>query len=411
MFYGFSLKLLRVDGLMENDFELAGNDFTEDKYDRLRRITWWEQERLFNATIMVVGAGAIGNELIKDLTLLGIGRILIIDMDRIESSNLTRAVLFRQTDVGRFKAEVAAERAMEMNPDIQAKALAVNVIDDIGLGVFRRVNLVLGGLDNREARLAINQACYKVNRPWIDGAIEVLSGFARVFVPPEGACYECTMTDVDWQLLNKRKSCAMMTHEQMTEGKIPTTPTSSAIIAGVQVQEMLKLLHGDRNLPTLAGKGYVFNGLTHDSYVVEYQRKSDCMSHDVYENISEMPWSARSMTLGALVAAVKAEMGESAVIDFDRDIATVASCPCGGSRELFVPVHKLRGQDIACPYCKKQMNFDTIHSLNGTEPFLDRKAADIGIPPLHIVAGRCGSKTRYFEFSDDEKEVFDIRKR
>lgn len=61
------------------------------------------------------------------------------------------------------------------------------------------------------------------------------------------------MFEMDWKLINKCKSCALLTHEQMNEGEIPTTPTSSAIIAGVQVQEMLKLLHSDRGLPTLAG--------------------------------------------------------------------------------------------------------------------------------------------------------------
>ena len=154
-------------------------------------------------------------------------------MDSIENSNLTRSVLFRRSDVGRFKAEIAAERAMEINPDVNAVGIVANIIDDVGLGVFRRMDIVLGGLDNREDRLAINQSCYKVNKPWIDGAIEVLNGFARVFVPGQGACYECTMTDMDWRLINKRKSCALLTHEQMEEGKIPTTPTSSSIIAAV----------------------------------------------------------------------------------------------------------------------------------------------------------------------------------
>ena len=279
--------------MSDNDLELNSSEFEEDRYDRLRLIPWWDQDRLKNATIMVVGAGAIGNELVKNLTLLGIGRILIFDMDSIESTNLTRSILFRAKDVGRNKAEVAAERASEINPDVKAKAFVSNIIDDVGLGVFRRMNVVLGGLDNREARLAINQSCYKVNKPWIDGAIEVLNGFARVFVPGQGACYECTMTETDWKLINKRKSCALLTHKQMAEGKIPTTPTSSSVVAGIQVQEMLKLLHSDRDLPTLAGKGYVFNGLTHDSYVVEYQRKEDCMSHETYEPIIEKPWSAK----------------------------------------------------------------------------------------------------------------------
>ena len=393
---------------MENDtLELQSSDFEEDRYARLRLIPWWDQERLKNATIMVVGAGAIGNELIKNLTLLGIGRILVYDMDAIESTNLTRSVLYRARDVGRYKAEVAAERAKEMNPDVKAKAFIANIIDDVGLGVFRRMNVVLGGLDNREARLSINQSCYKVDRPWIDGAIEALNGFARVFIPVQGACYECTMTETDWMLINKRKSCALLTHEQMAEGKIPTTPTSSSIIAGIQVQEMLKLLHADRNLPTLAGKGYVFNGLTHDSYVVEYQCKEDCMSHDTYEKIVEKPWSVKAIALKDVLAAIRSELGERAVLDFDRDIATRAKCSCGECKDLFTPVHKLKGHMLTCPKCGAQMTFDSIHSIKGEEDFLDKTPYDIGIPLLHIVGGRVGMNTTYYEFTADEAEIFE----
>ena len=391
---------------MEN-IELNSSDFQEDRYSRLRLIPWWDQERLKNAAVMVVGAGAIGNELIKNLALLGIGKILIFDMDGIENTNLTRSVLYRAKDVGRFKAEVAAERAMEINPDVKAKAFVANIIDDVGLGVFRRMNVVLGGLDNREARLSINQSCYKVDRPWIDGAIEALNGFARVFVPGKGACYECTMTETDWMLINKRKSCALLTHEQMAEGKIPTTPTSSSVIAGIQVQEMLKLIHSDRNLPTLAGKGFVFNGLTHDSYVVEYQEKPDCMSHDTYEKIVEKNWSVRTTTLGDVLGVARIDLGRNAVVDFDRDIASVGKCSCGATKDLFIPVHKLRGEMLTCPDCGKQMTFESFHSINGTEDFLDKTLFEIGVPLLHIVAGRVGMNMTYYEFTGDEPEVFE----
>lgn len=391
---------------MDNEIEFGSSDFEEDRYSRLRLIPWWDQERLSSACIMVVGAGAIGNELIKNLALLGVGKILIFDMDSIENTNLTRSVLYRRSDVGRYKAEVAAERAMEMNPDVKAKAFVSNIIDDVGLGVFRRMNVVLGGLDNREARLAINQSCYKVGRPWIDGAIEVLNGFARVFVPGHGACYECTMTETDWKLINKRKSCALLTHEQMAEGKIPTTPTSSSIIAGIQVQEMLKLLHHDRGLPVLAGRGYVFNGLTHDSYVVEYQEKPDCMSHETYEPISEKPWSVRTMTLRELLGEIRGEVGENAVIDLDRDIATTAYCSCGKKKELFMPVHKLRGSMLVCPECGAAMQFNSVHTIRGDEDFLDKTLYDIGIPLMHIICGRVGMNASYFEFTGDQAEVF-----
>lgn len=392
---------------METNIELTNSDFEEDRYSRLRLIPWWDQDRLKNATIMVVGAGAIGNELIKNLTLLGIGKILVFDMDTIENTNLTRSIMFRAKDVGRYKAEVVAERAMEINPDVKVKAFVANIIDDVGLGVFRRMNVVLGGLDNREARLSINQSCYKVDKPWIDGAIEALNGFARVFVPGQGACYECTMTDTDWSLINKRKSCALLTHEQMAEGKIPTTPTSSSVIAGIQVQEMLKLLHSDRGLPTLAGKGFVFNGLTHDSYVVEYQRKEDCMSHDTYEKIIPKPWSVKNISLGEILTSIKSDLGEKAVIDFDRDIATTAKCTCDETKELFLPVHKLKGEMLTCPKCGQQMSFESIHTVKGDESFLSKTPYQIGIPLLHIIGGRIGMDTTYYEFTADEKEVFE----
>lgn len=391
---------------MENNFEFTNKDFEEDRYSRLRLIPWWDQDRLKNATIMVVGAGAIGNELIKNLTLLGIGKILVFDMDDIENTNLTRSILYRRSDVGRYKAEVAVERAMEINPDVKAKAFVSNIIDDVGLGLFRRMDVVLGGLDNREARLHINQSCYKVNRPWIDGAIEALNGFARVFVPGHGACYECTMTETDWMLINKRKSCALLTNEQMNEGKIPTTPTSSSVIAGIQVQEMLKLLHSDRGLPTLAGKGFVFNGLTHDSYVVEYQEKPDCMSHDTYEEIVEMPWSVSNITIAEALKQAKSELGEKAVIDLDREIATTAACECGGHKDLFVPVHKLKGAMLTCPKCGKQMTFESKHSFNGSEDYIGKTFAEIGIPPLHIISGRVGMNIKHYEFTGDVDTIF-----
>lgn len=384
--------------------EILDLNIEENRYSRLELIPWWNQELLHNSTVMVVGAGAIGNELIKNLALLGVGKIVIVDMDKIEQTNLTRSILYRMKDVGKYKSQAAAEAAMEINPDVKAICLNQNIVTDIGLGVFRSMDIVLGGLDNREARLAINQSCYKVNKPWIDGAIEVLNGFARVFVPP-GPCYECTMTETDWKLINKRKSCALLTHDEMLEGKTPTTPTSSSIIAGVQVQEMLKILHNDRNLPTLAGKGYVFNGLTHDSFVVEYQLKDDCMSHDLYDNIKEMDWSAREVSVKDVLNQAAKDLGDGAIIEFDRDIATTATCVCGHTKDIFNTVNRLRGKDIVCEKCGKSMQFETVHTINSEEDFLNKKLYEIGIPLYHIIAARKGMKYVYYELSKDKNEV------
>ncbi|HPW52568.1 MAG TPA: ThiF family adenylyltransferase, partial [Spirochaetota bacterium] len=166
-------------------------DINENKYSRLELISWWDQSVLKKAKVLVVGCGALGNEIIKNLTMLGVGNIFVIDMDNVEKSNLTRSVLFRMEDEGKPKAEVAAKRAMEINPDVNIKYFIGNIFN-LGLGVFKEMDIVICGLDNREARLFVNQSCYKVNKPWIDGAIEVLSGVARVFVPSTEICYECT---------------------------------------------------------------------------------------------------------------------------------------------------------------------------------------------------------------------------
>ena len=84
---------------------------SDDRFDRFRLIGWWDQKKLTSAKVVVIGAGALGNEIIKNLALLGIGNIFIADKDRIENSNLSRSVLYRESDTGRFKAEVAAQSA------------------------------------------------------------------------------------------------------------------------------------------------------------------------------------------------------------------------------------------------------------------------------------------------------------
>ena len=156
----------------------------EDRFDRFRLISWWDQNRLASAKVLVVGAGALGNELVKNLALLGVGHVLIADMDAIENSNLSRSVLYREKDNGTQKSIAAARAAKDIYPDMKVHHFDGNVVHDLGLGVYRWADVILGGLDNREARLSINRNSYKVNKPWIDGAIEQIQGIVRVFAPP-----------------------------------------------------------------------------------------------------------------------------------------------------------------------------------------------------------------------------------
>src|SRR5262245_60044954 len=80
---------------------------SEDRFDRFRRIEWWDQAKLDAARVLVVGAGALGNEILKNLALLGVGNVFVADVDTIERSNLSRSILYRESDTGLSKAEVA----------------------------------------------------------------------------------------------------------------------------------------------------------------------------------------------------------------------------------------------------------------------------------------------------------------
>ncbi len=372
------------------------------RYARFFLVPWWDQTLLKASSVLIVGAGALGNELLKNLALLGVGNLLVLDLDTVEHSNLTRSVLFRVEDEGRPKAEVAAETVREINPDCAVHAVQGNVLTDIGLGVFLEMDVVLGGLDNREARLGINQACWKVNTPWIDGAIEVLNGIARVFVPPDSSCYECTMNEFDTKLLAARKSCALLSRDQLLEGKVPTTPTSASIVAGVQVLEALKLLHARPELPVLYGKGWVFNGLTHDSFLVDYPRKEDCLSHFTFEEVIPLEAGVADLTFNALLERARTDLGPEALVELDRELVAAFLCQKCGTRE---PVFKLLGRlsekDARCPGCGEARDTELAHTYSGTEEFGDMTLAEIGLPLYDIVTARVGLEMKHYLLAAD----------
>jgi adenylyltransferase/sulfurtransferase len=365
----------------------------EDRFSRLRLIPWWDQAKIQSAKVLVVGAGALGNEVLKNLALLGFLNIVVVDLDSIETSNLSRSVLFRASDVGLSKAAAIARGYNDLLPEATVRPMVANVIQDCGLGLFSWADVILAGLDNREARLWINRAAWKVNRPWIDGAIEGINGVARVFLPGEPPCYECTLGETDWTILNRRMSCNLLLHEPNPQGRTPTTPTISSIIGGIEAQEAVKVLHG---LPTLAGKGYVFEGLHHTSYVTQYTENPDCMSHDTLGRIVELPLGSSEMTLEALAARGRKDLAtDQVVVEFSRDVILKLVCPrCGEEEIVFAPVGSIdrsRGQCAACSAATSEVQIRIVRTLTGYngEPELAKRTLDsLGLPLFDIFTVR-----------------------
>ena len=116
----------------KSDFKiLEEGSIDDDKYDRQKRIAGWDQSKVANATVMVIGVGATGNEVVKNLALTGIGKIIIVDYDIIEKSNLNRCVLFNMEDKieDKYKTEVVEAAIKTLNPDTEIVSLNQNLND------------------------------------------------------------------------------------------------------------------------------------------------------------------------------------------------------------------------------------------------------------------------------------------
>jgi molybdopterin/thiamine biosynthesis adenylyltransferase len=395
--FGWSPRSRLVSGLAEKGDRLKVEVGSEDgRYHRQELISWWDQERLSDARVLVVGAGALGNELLKNLALLGVGHVIVIDMDRIENSNLSRCVLFRARDEERYKAEAAAAGAKDLNEDLDVKAIVGDVRVDLGLRVFADADVVLGGLDNREARLYINQICWKVGTPWIDGAIEGLMGTMRVFVPPDSACYECTMNERDHQLIAARKSCALLTRDEMLGGKVPTTATTASVIAGMQAQEAIKLLHADRIPSGFAGRGVAYNGLTHDSYVVTYPRREDCLSHDTYE-LSTAAVADEHASFHDLLVDANTSLRDP-VLELEREIVLAFECgTCDVRETVLAPLEQLTAGAAVCPRCGSDRKPSLTHSVSSEDQeLLALEPHEVGLPAFDAVTARSGLDRRHY---------------
>jgi adenylyltransferase/sulfurtransferase len=351
----------------------------------------------------VIGAGALGNEILKNLALLGLGQALVCDLDQIEQSNLSRSVLFREGDRGRAKSVIAAERAREIFPGFHVVPWVGNVVYDLGLGAYRWADVIVAGLDNREARVAINRSAARAGKIWIDGAIERLDGVARVFDPACGPCYECTMSANDWKMLAARRSCALLSRSDVAQGKTPTTPTTASIIAGIQCQEAVKLLHG---LETLVGRGFVFEGLSHQSYVVSYTRKDDCPSHDPLTPVEVLDWRRGQTTARQLWQRARADLGPGAILEFQADLLSGLECPhCAVEIPYFSSLGRVTEREGLCSRCGAPRVPRTYHTLSGTEPFLDETLERLGVPAWDVITARVGTRHVHYELAGDAPDV------
>lgn len=369
-----------------------------DRYNSFSFITWWLPHIVHNSRVAVLGAGAVGNEVIKNLALMGIGNLFIADFDTIERNNLSRSILFREADEGKEKSKVAAQQASAINPDVSAQWFHGDVIHDLGLGVYRRMDVIICCLDSREARLSVNRACWKTGRPWVDAGLNGLYSETRVFIPGSGACYECTLSEQDYLLMEERASCKNLAIEAFTVGRIPTTPTAASIAGAVQAQEALKILH---NLRVKSGRTLIFDGLNSDAGWYSLTERENCPSHWRYDHVIEIKEaSAEKTTVREFFDLIKPRLGKEIILELDFDFVTSWRCEvCGDEEFVMKPIYKLTYEQSI--HCGKERQLKKIFELMGNELYADLTLKDFGVPPLHILRLNIGGDYKYCELTGD----------
>ena len=305
-------------------------------------LSWFKAQKVKDAKVLVVGAGALGNEVLKNLALFGIGNIVIVDFDKIEYSNLTRSVLFRTEDADKksYKAVVAAQRIKELNPKIRALPINDKLETGVGLGLYRRMDAIIGCLDNLQSRILLNRLCYRAGKTWIDGAIGDLEGQVSVYQPGT-SCYECNLTDEEKSDFDKRISCTGVVKINENAGRVATTPVSASIIAAVQMQEAMKLIHqedalkppapidkgfnplansqfsyppllegAERIFTTLAGKLFVYEGMHPAFDVYDFANfDNNCTAHENWSPVIEILELSADTKIHQALQIIKTRLG------------------------------------------------------------------------------------------------------
>ncbi len=316
-----------------SDFFAKGMSEEErDLYDRQFRLEGWSQKLVKKSRVLIAGVGGLGCEIAKNLTMLGVGHIDLVDLDIIEHSNLNRQILFVGAKLGEPKAIAAARKLVEINPNIIVKGYHSS-LERLNPALYYNADVVIGGLDSMNARLNLNAQCIRFRKPLVDGGVSGYYGHIYTIFPYRNACYECnplpdlksdemaacTVVGIprkrihcvfkgdmafkdkfdtdpnpknveDIRFIQKVANELVVKHNflpEYTEDDIvkiidrhdPGIITINATISALQSHEVVKILHwkrGHKGLGQPITSYVIFNAVTMKLYHIEKKRNPEC---------------------------------------------------------------------------------------------------------------------------------------
>lgn len=251
----------------------------EDRLDRTRRVEWLDVDRICGSTALLVGAGALGNEVAKNLALSGFAGITIVDSDTVEMSNLSRCAFFSEEDArgARAKSEALAEAVRHLYP-----AMSIDFrncrIEELPSDVFKQHDIIFGCLDNINARLHVNSHSRFAGKPYIDGSMRGTLGRVFISLPPDGPCLECASNSSHSKIASLRFSCTGL-ETAVFVPPVPAEITTTSIVSALTVREGLRLL--SESAPPLDGQMIFYDGLRNSLELMEVDVDPGCPNHGI----------------------------------------------------------------------------------------------------------------------------------
>jgi adenylyltransferase/sulfurtransferase len=148
------------------------------------------QRKIMESSVLIIGAGGLGSPIAVYLALAGIGKIGVVDFDTVDISNLQRQILHQNDDIGKPKAISAKETINAYNPDVDVVTHEVPITSDNAMEIIGQYDYIINGADNFAARYLVNDTCFFLKKPLIDGSILLFDGQVTVYLPDQG-CYRC----------------------------------------------------------------------------------------------------------------------------------------------------------------------------------------------------------------------------
>jgi ubiquitin-activating enzyme E1 C len=347
---------------------LDSNFFSEElsieerkRFDRQLRLPGWNQNALKDSKALIVGIGGLGTEIAKNLAMAGVGTLILVDLDIIEHSNLNRQILFSDAEEGEPKAKIAARALKKINPNSKYIWYYSN-LEDVEPEVYAKADLFVAGLDSVTARNELNRRAVQFKKPMIDGGTATYYGHVYTYLPGVNACLQC-----DHQIERERETLAACTlvgiprkrshcllkgqlyfeseHNRppdttkLEEVKIaldyannlvrehfpdtgeftldeavkmidqhdPTVISINAVIASIQSQEALKMLHHSKGieLGVVNPEYVIYNGLVGKFFYIEKPPNENCPSCGKYAPVIEEVDLPETATLDMLYPILK----------------------------------------------------------------------------------------------------------